>query len=104
MKAPSLMSVDTSTVERVVEGRKAIEREEWRLGCEREREREQAKGRHKEVSYSTNYTEVVATSGWKGRGGVGAMGDGRGSGLEGGCGGELVTGEGRGINRDSGPG
>ena len=52
MKAPSLMSVDTSTVERVVEGRKAIEREEWRLGCERERER--AKGRHREVSYSSN--------------------------------------------------
>ena len=99
------MSVDTTTVARVVEGRKAMEREEWRLGCEREREREQAKGRHREVSYSTNYTEVVATSGWKGHGGLGAVGDGRGTGLEGGCvGGGLVTGEGRWITGDSGPG
>ena len=45
-RAPALMSVDTSAVERLVEDKKALEREEWRVGCERERE--WARGRQRD--------------------------------------------------------
>ena len=74
-RAVALMNVDTSDVARELDERKDWKRAQWRAGVERERERVQGREREVAGSYSSSYTEVVAC--WRGRGMVGAVGDGR---------------------------
>ena len=68
------MSIDTSAVREECEERKEREKAVWRASCEREWDR--ARGREVEAtSFFSTYTEVVAVSG-RGRGGMGAVGEG----------------------------